>query len=53
MRTEQEIREELKKHIAHRKVIWDDKEKQNDKKIHNWIICTLEWVLGEPMSGKL
>lgn len=45
MQTEENIREELKRHIAHRKVIWNDPDKQNHKKIEDTIISTLEWVL--------
>lgn len=45
MQTENVIREELNRHIAKRKLILNDPEKQNDKKIHDCIINTLEWVL--------
>lgn len=45
MQTEKAIKEELKRHIAHRHIIWNDPEKQTDKKIEDWIISTLEWVL--------
>ena len=46
MKTEHEIREELKKHIAYRKVILNDPTKVKDKKLHECVISTLEWVLG-------
>ena len=46
MKTESQIKEELNKHIARRKVIINNPEKQNEKKIHESIIETLEWVLG-------
>ena len=46
MKSEEQIREELKKHIAKRKVIFNDPEKQNDKKTHEIYIEVLEWVLG-------
>ena len=47
MKSEKEIREELNKHISMRKEIFNNPEKQNYKKIHEIIIETLEWVLGE------
>ena len=46
MKSEEQIREELKKHIAKRKVIFNDPEKQNDKNTHEIYIEVLEWVLG-------
>ena len=46
MKTEEQIRKELKKHIAHRRLIMNDPQKERDKDIDNWIISTLEWVIG-------
>ena len=46
MKSENEIKEELNKHIARRKIIFNDPEKKKDKKTHEIIIETLEWVLG-------
>ena len=51
MKSEEQIREELNKHIARRKVIFNDPEKQNEKKIHESIIEALEWVLGGKING--
>ncbi len=45
MKTTEQIQEELEKHIEHRKEIYNNPNKQNDKKIHDIIIKTLEWVL--------
>lgn len=45
MQTETAIKEELNRHIARRKVIFNDPEKENEKKIHDCVISTLEWVL--------
>lgn len=46
MKTEQEIRNELNKHIARKKLILNDPKKVKDRKLHEHIISTLEWVLG-------
>lgn len=45
MQKEEKIREELQSHINHRKKIRNNPNEQNNKKIHDIIIETLEWVL--------
>lgn len=45
MQSKEKIEQELNKHIEHRKKIYNDSNKKNDKKIHDIIIETLKWVL--------
>ena len=45
MQTEETIKEELSRHIARRKLIFNDPTKESERKIHDDIISTLEWVL--------
>ena len=47
MKTEKQIKEELEKHIKHRKKIYNDPKKKKEKLIHDCIIETLEWVIKE------
>ena len=38
MKSEQKIREELEKHVNHRKEICNDLSRKNEKKIHDIVI---------------
>lgn len=45
MKEIEQIKQELERHVKHRKEICNDPSKKNDKKIHDIVIETLEWVL--------
>lgn len=50
MQTEDRIKEELKKQIEYRKIIFNN---PSEKKISNTIIETLEWVLKKDKKEEL